>query len=122
MSFGYRRAIEAGGATPDRDGRYLIGGLTPGDYAVCASSRQTAPLDAAQRLRREMDRLRRSATFTLGPAGIAAQERVAPQLAELEARLPARVEPVFGYLPSCQPGSSKEPSMVSVGVDETRTA
>ena len=46
MSFGYRRAIEAGSATPDRDGRYSIAGLMPGDHAVCASSRQTAPLDA----------------------------------------------------------------------------
>lgn len=120
MSSGHRRAIEAGGATPDRDGRYRIGGLTPGDYAVCASSRQTAPLDAAQRLRREIDRLRRNATFTLGPAGIAAQQQVAPQLAELEARLPAHVEPVSGYLPSCHPDSMKEPSMVSVGVEESR--
>ena len=120
-SSGSRLLNSVGGAPAGADGHYRIAGLKPGEYQVCVSSRQTEPLNGVQRLRRDIDYMRRNATFTLGPAGVAAQEQLAPKLAELEARLPARVDPVFGFLPSCQPGSSKGPSMVSLGVEETRT-
>ena len=46
MAFGYRRAMSVGMATTDSQGIFRIESLTPGDYVVCASTHQTAPLNS----------------------------------------------------------------------------
>src|SRR5438067_1702427 len=85
---------QSGTATTATQGIFRIESLTPGDYAVCASTNETAPLNDAQRLQMEIDRQRRLAAFVLGPPGIEAQKALAPHLAALEARLPPSVPPV----------------------------
>src|SRR5205814_1087949 len=103
MAFGYRRARSVGMATTDRQGIFRIESLTPGDYVVCASTHETAPLNDAQRLQMEIDRQRRNAAFVLGPQGVEAQKALAPRLRALEAQLPPLVPPVRGYAPMCYP-------------------
>jgi protocatechuate 3,4-dioxygenase beta subunit len=122
MAFGYRRADSWGYADTDGNGVYRIQPLTPGDYAVCASTQQTAPLNEGQRLRMEIDRERRSAAYVLGPEGIEAQKTLAPQLAQLEARLSPYLPPVRGYAPMCYPGSTLPLSMITLAPDEERTS
>jgi hypothetical protein len=121
MASGYRRAREVGGGRTDDRGIYRIHSLEPAEYAVCASTRTTAPLNAAQRLREQIDHERRRANYTLGPAGVAAQKELAPRLATLEARLPVHVDPVLGYAPVCHPGNAALPSRIRVGPEEERT-
>lgn len=121
MSFGYRRADTAGNATTDDRGIYRIHSLQPGDYAVCVSTRSTAPLNEAQRLRMDIDDQRRRVLYMLGPPGVLAQKELAPRLAALEARLPAHVDPVFGYASTCHPGNASLPSRVRVAPEEERT-
>ena len=121
LAYGYRRADSYGYGDTDDNGVFRIQSLTPGDYAVCASTHQTAPLNEGQRLRLEIDRERRSAAYVLGAEGVAAQKRLAPQLSQLEARLPRYVPPVRGYAPTCYPGSTSSISMITLGPDEERT-
>jgi hypothetical protein len=121
MAFGYRRALPSGSAYTDASGVFRIDSLTPGDYAVCASTRETAPLNEGQRLRAEIDRQRRSAAYVLGPEGIEAQKQLAPKLAQLEASLPTYLPPVRGYVPMCYPGAASALSMITIGPDEERT-
>jgi len=121
MAFGYRRAMPAGMATTDSQGIFRIESLTPGDYAVCASTRETAPLNQAQRLQMEIDRQRRNAAFVLGPQGVEAQKALAPHLAALEGQLPPFVLPVRGYPPICYPGNTSTPSMITLVPEEERT-
>jgi hypothetical protein len=122
MVFGYRRVNCYGLDTTDNNGVFRIQSVTPGDYAVCAATRQTAILNEGQRLRLQIDRQRRSAAYVLGPEGVATQRRLAPELAQLEAGLPRYLPPVRGYAPMCYPGSTSPLSMISVGPDEERTA
>ena len=121
MAAGYRRAREVGHATTDDRGIYRIHSLQPAEYSVCASTRTTAPLNAAQRLREQIDHERRRTNYTLGPAGVAAQKEQAPRLAAREARLPAHVDPVLGYASVCHPGNAALPSRIRVGPEEERT-
>jgi protocatechuate 3,4-dioxygenase beta subunit len=121
MAFGYRRAMSVGMATTDSQGIFRIESLTPGDYAVCAATHQTGALNEGQRLRMEIDRERRSAAYVLGPEGVAAQKNLAPQLAQLEARLSRYLPPVRGYAPMCYPGSTSALSMITLAPDEERT-
>lgn len=121
MAFGYRRALPVGSGNIDEKGVFRIDSLTPGDYAVCATTHETTPLNEGQRLRMEIDRQRRSVAYVLGPEGVAAQKRVAPRLAELQAQLPPYVPPVRGYAPVCYPRSTSPPSMITLAPDEERT-
>jgi hypothetical protein len=121
MALGYRRADSAGGAQTDDSGIFRIHSLTPGNYAVCASTHQTGPLNEGQRLRLEIDRERRSAAYVLGPEGVEAQKRLAPRLAQFEARLSPHLPPVRGYAPVCYPGSTSPLSMITLGPEEERT-
>ena len=121
MSNGYRRASQIGSADTDDRGIYRIHSLQPGDYAVCASTRSTRPLNDAQRLQADIDGLRQRVEFMVGPAGAAAQKQLASRLAALEARLPAHIDPILGYGTVCHPGSASLPSMVRVAPGEERT-
>jgi len=121
LAFGYRRADSAGGVQTDGRGIFRIDSLTPGEYAVCASTRQTAPLNEGQRLRMEIDRERRGAAYVLGPGGVEGQKRLEPKLRQLEAFLPPYLPPVLGYAPICYPGSTLPLSMVTLAPDEERT-
>ncbi|HEU4938552.1 MAG TPA: carboxypeptidase-like regulatory domain-containing protein [Vicinamibacterales bacterium] len=121
MAFGYPRALRVGSSTTDDTGAYRLESLEPGDYAVCATTRATTPLNDGQRLQAEIDRQRRSVEFIPGPEGIAAQQQIAPQLAALEARLPPHIEPVVGFAPVCHPGTSSLPSRVRVLPDRDLT-
>jgi hypothetical protein len=121
MDSGYRRADAVGSATTDDRGIYRIHSLQPGDYAVCATTRHTRPLNEGQRVQMEIDLLRRMKAFTLDPQGRLVQQEFAKQLTALEARLPAHVDPVFGYAPVCHPGTASLPSRIRVAPDEERT-
>src|SRR3954470_6895599 len=121
LAYGYRRANSYSFDTTNNNGVFRIQSLTPGDYAVCAATRQTAILNEGQRLRLEIDRQRHSAAYVLGPEGVAMQKRVAPELAQLEAGLPRYLPPVRGYAPMCYPGSTSPLSMITVGPEEERT-
>jgi hypothetical protein len=111
----YRRPMSVTSAITDNRGFYRIPALDPGDYVVCASTTETAPLNAAQRLQVEIDRLRASLKLT---SGSDARVELTKQLAALEARLPASVDPVYGYPHICHPGTGARPDLVSVSVDE----
>src|SRR4051812_8876100 len=121
LAYGYRRANSYGSDTTDNNGVFRIHSLTPGDYVVCATTRQTAILNEGQRLRLDIDRQRRSTAYVLGPEGVAMQKKVAPELAQLEAGLPRYLPPVRGYAPMCYPGSTSPLSMITVGPEEERT-
>ena len=121
LVYGYRRAQVAGQALSDEQGHYRILSLQPGEYEICASTDSTAPLNAMQRLRLEIDRLRKSAAYVLGPSGLAAQRELAPQIAALEARLPADVDPIVGYAHVCHPGNGSLRSLIRVGTEEERS-
>ena len=120
MAWVPRRAIEADSATTDSRGVFRLGSLTPGDYAVCASTHETNPLNEGQRRQTEIDRQRRAAAFVLGPEGLAAQRALAPQLAALEAQLPRFLPPVRGYAPVCFREATSMFSMITVAPDEER--
>jgi hypothetical protein len=121
MAAGYRRAVPGGSANTDSRGVFRIPSLNPGEYAVCASTQATAPLNDSQRIRMEIDRERRGAAYVLGPGGVEAQKRVAPRLAELEAHLPPFVPPVRGYAPVCYPTSASSPTRITLAPDEERS-
>jgi hypothetical protein len=120
MAFGYRRAQSVGSGNTDERGVFRIDSLTPGDYAVCASTHETTPLNEGQRLRMAIDRQRGLVTYVLGPEGVAAQKRLAPRLAELEAQLPPYVNPIRGYAPLCYPDATSPASMITLAPDEER--
>jgi len=121
LSNGYRRASPIASADTDDRGIYRIHSLQPGDYAVCATTRSTRPLNDAQRLQADIDGLRQRVEFMVGPSGAAAQKQLASRLAALEARLPAHVDPILGYATVCHPGTASLPSMVRVAPGEERT-
>ena len=103
MNMGYRRMRSASSARTDQAGNYRIQWLQASEYVVCASTTSPGPLmSEAQRLRAEIDRLKNLA-FRPGPEGKDAEEKNASQIAEMEARLPAQLGPVFGYAPACNP-------------------
>jgi hypothetical protein len=122
MAFGYRRAesVGSGSATTDAKGIFRIESLTQGDYAVCASTHETTPLNEAQRLQMTIDRQRGLVTYVRDPEGVAEQKRLAPRLAELEAQLPRYVPPVRGYAPLCYPDATSPASMITLAPDEQR--
>jgi protocatechuate 3,4-dioxygenase beta subunit len=98
MGSGYRRSSHAWEAQSDDRGIYRLHSLIPRGYVVCVvPGFQPPPLDEAQRLQYDIDRTRETAELTTGPQSDAARER----LAQLEARLPANVDPVRGLAPSC---------------------
>jgi hypothetical protein len=101
LAFTYRRAMTAGSATTDRNGVFRIDSLYPDEYVVCATTRETAPLNEGQQRRQEIDRERRGLAYWLGPTGIEEQKRQAPRLAALEAQLPPFLNPIRGYSPAC---------------------
>ncbi len=103
MNMGYRRMRSASSARTDQAGNYRIQWLQASEYVVCASTTSPGPLmSEAQRLRAEIDRLK-NLPFRPGPDGKDAEEKNAAQIAEMEARLPAQLGPVFGYAPACNP-------------------
>jgi hypothetical protein len=121
MAFGYRRGMSVGTATTDNRGMFRIDSLTPGDYVVCASTQETAPLNDAQRLRMQIDSQRRLAAFVLGPQGVEAQKALAPRLVALEAQLPPFVPPVHGFAPMCYPNPTSTLSTMTLAPNEERT-
>lgn len=98
LSAGYWRSRQVAQAQTDDRGIYRVHSLNAGRYIVCAARGfQPPPLDEGQRLQREIDFLRQTAERNPGPTSDEARQR----LAELEARLPARIEPVRGLAPAC---------------------
>jgi hypothetical protein len=117
MSAGYRRIISKAEARTDDRGMYRLHSLWPDSYLVCASTRSTAPLDEAQQLQQQVDRARQSAAFATGPGAAAVRER----LAALEARLPARIDPVRGYAPVCHAAATGARATIAIGPGDERT-
>ena len=116
---GYLRPQDVGVASSDDRGIYRIHSLEPGEYGICAVTKATLPLNDGQRLRAEIDRLRRNLEFMGGVAGDDARRDAAPQLAALEAQLPDRIDPVYGYAPRCTPQPfSPAPVRLTVGPGE----
>ena len=116
MSAGYRRIQSKAEARTDDRGMYRLHSLWPNSYLVCASTRSTAPLDEAQHLQQQVDRTRQSAALASGPGSAAAHERVAA----LEARLPARINPVRGYAPVCHAAATGARSTITIGPGDER--
>jgi protocatechuate 3,4-dioxygenase beta subunit len=116
MSAGYRRIVSKAEARTDDRGLYRLHSLWPDDYLVCASTRSTAPLSEAQHLQLQVDRMHQNVAISSGPAAAAARER----LAALEARLPARIDPVRGYAPVCHAAPTGVRATISIGPDDER--
>jgi protocatechuate 3,4-dioxygenase beta subunit len=113
-----RRTLQgtSSGNTDDR-GIYRVFGLTPGDYVVCATPRNT--MSDANRVLVELDALRGE----IGRAPVEAQA-LAERMRVLQARLPedASDEAVSGYAPVCYPGTVgvASASPVALGISEER--
>jgi protocatechuate 3,4-dioxygenase beta subunit len=113
LSAGYRSNRQVAEAQTDDRGIYRVHSLRAGRYVICAARGfQPPPLDESQRLQREIDGLRLTAERNLGPTSEAARAR----LAELEPRLPARIEPVRGLAPACY--TDKTGTRVTLGLAE----
>jgi protocatechuate 3,4-dioxygenase beta subunit len=117
MSAGYPRILSKAETRTDDRGIYRLHSLWPDRYLVCASTQSTAPLDQAQYLQQQVDRMHQSAGLAEGPAAAAARERAAA----LEAQLPARVEPVRGYAPVCHAAATEARSTITIGPGDERT-
>jgi protocatechuate 3,4-dioxygenase beta subunit len=111
MASGSPRIQSKAEARTDDRGMYRLHSLWPDSYAVCASTRSTAPLDEAQRLQQQVDRAHQNAALATGPAAAAAHERAAA----LEAQLPARIDPVRGYAPVCHAAPTGARSTIAIG-------
>jgi protocatechuate 3,4-dioxygenase beta subunit len=116
MSAGYRRILSKAEARTDDRGMFRLHSLWPDSYLVCASTQSTAPLDEAQYLQQQVDRMHRSVGPADGPAAAAARERAAA----LEAQLPARIEPVRGYAPACHAAATGARSTITIGPGDER--
>ena len=117
MSAGYLRPQALGVATSDDRGIYRIQSLQPGHYGICAVTSATLPLNEPQRLQAEIDRLRRH--LDLAGANDEFRRESDQQIAALEAKLPDRVDPVYGYAPRCTPQPfSLTPVRIAVGPGE----
>lgn len=116
MAYGYRRILTKAGASTDDRGMYRLHSLWPDNYLVCASTRRTAPLDEAQRLQLQVDRARQSAGLTTAADAAAALERVAT----LESHLPARIDPIRGYAPSCYLDTGGARASIAIGPGDER--
>ena len=106
MMSGERRPQQTGGDTTDDRGIYRVHSLQPGDYAICATLRNSGPQNDAQRVQMEIEMVRRN----LANAPAAARQQLQTRLSDLQAQLPAQSEPVVGYAPVCFPGSSTSAS------------
>jgi protocatechuate 3,4-dioxygenase beta subunit len=115
MAAGYPRILSKAEARTDDRGMYRFHSLWPDRYLVCASTRHTAPLDEAQRLQHQVDRAHQTAALASGPGAAATHAHVAA----LEARLPARIEPVRGYAPMCHAATGIRAPIV-IGPGEER--
>jgi len=119
MSAGYVRPQDVGVATSDDRGVYRIQSLQPGDYGICAVTKATLPLNEPQRLQAEIDRLLRHLNLARGGGSVDMRRESAERIAALEAKLPDRVDPVYGYAPRCTPQPfSLTPVKIAVGPGE----
>ena len=121
MQTGERRPQQLGGATTDDRGIYRVHSLQPGEYAVCASLRNSmGPQNDAQRLQMELESVRRS---MLNAPNAAAREQMTARMGQLQAQLRNQpAEPANGYAPVCFPGSSPSPSAtITVAAGEERS-
>jgi hypothetical protein len=116
MSGGYRRIVPKAEARTDDRGLYRLHSLWPDDYLVCASTHSTAPLTEAQHLQLQVDRMHQNVAIATGPAAASARER----LAALEARLPARIDPVRGYAPVCHAAATGVRATITIGPGDER--
>jgi protocatechuate 3,4-dioxygenase beta subunit len=103
MSAGYVRPQDLGVATSDDRGVYRIQSLQPGDYGICAVTKATLPLNEPQRLQAEIDRLLWQLNLARGSGSPEMRSESVQQIAALEAKLPDRIDPVYGYAPRCTP-------------------
>jgi carboxypeptidase family protein len=118
MNMGYPQMRSVTSARTDLAGNYRLQWLQASEYVVCASTTSPGPLmSEAQRLRAEIDRLK-NLPFGPNPEGRDAEEKNAAQIAEMEARLPAQLGPVFGYAPVCNPKGG--PQAIALAPGEER--
>jgi protocatechuate 3,4-dioxygenase beta subunit len=117
MSGGYRRSSHAAEARSDDRGIYRLHSLRSRRYVVCVvQGVQPPPLDEAQSLQYDIDRVREIAELTTGPRSDAARER----LAQLEARLPTQVDPVRGFAPVCYADANGTRMTFGLAADDER--
>lgn len=119
---GERRFQQNGGANTDDRGIYRIHSLEPGDYIVCASVQnfRDARMSDSQRLRTQVESMRRSLSNHSGPGAEARRQAMMTTIKQLEARLTVDAEPDTGYAPVCYPGTTHTTAL-SVNAGEERS-
>jgi hypothetical protein len=120
LAAGQRRLQQTGGANTDDRGIYRIHSLEPGDYVVCASGRPPSNLSDSQRIQMDVEGMRRSVENMAG-ANPAAVQQMTARIAQLQAQLPAQVEPVAGYAPVCYGGGGAATTAIPIGPGDERT-
>ena len=106
-TYGQRRFQPSSGASTDDRGAYRLHSLMPGAYVVFVRGADGEHLlTDAQRARQQAEGMRRTAEN--GSAPEAVRKQMLERAAQLEARLPERAEPAFGYAPVCYPGKPAE--------------
>jgi protocatechuate 3,4-dioxygenase beta subunit len=106
-------------STDDR-GIYRAFGLTPGEYVVCATPRNTG-LPDFERMQVEVQSLTQALTQVTVEQGQVLRER----LTAIQSSLPdGGSEPPSGYAPVCYPGtvSAANATPITLGISEERTA
>jgi protocatechuate 3,4-dioxygenase beta subunit len=118
-SAGYLSPQQAGSALSDDGGVYRIHSLQPGEYGICALTKATLPLTEPQHLQAEIDRLLWHLNLATSPGSDEVHRESVQRIAALEAKLPDRIDPVYGYAPRCTPQPfSPAPVKITVGPGE----
>ena len=122
MQNGRRTMQSSGAGTTDDRGIYRIYGLQPGEYAVCATPRNTN-LNDFDRMQGELQSLRQQTVEFAGRGNDAMARAIQDRIAAVQASmLENSEETVTGYAPICYPGTTTiaEASPVPLGVGEER--
>lgn len=112
---GQRRLQQAGGGSTDDRGIYRVFGLQPGDYIVCATPRNNNAMADADRLRAQVESLRRAAE-NAGRTDAGQAQLLLERAAAMQTQMPAD-EQQSGYAPVCYPGSTTPSSSGTIALD-----
>jgi protocatechuate 3,4-dioxygenase beta subunit len=121
MRNGERVLQQAENAQTDDRGIYRIYGLPPGEYIVTATPRNTNLSQALQRVRAEVDLMRRQAESLTQAGDAAAAQRMMERVTAIQSQVPQDDQPV-GYAPVYFPGTTNTTgaSVVTLGMSEER--
>ena len=114
---GQRRTMSGPGDQTDDRGIYRLHSLQPGEYAVCATLHNRGPRTDAERIRNEIDGIRRG----IDSAPPAARQQMSARLRQLLADLPPGDDGVTGYAPTCFPDARSNAPTVAVAAGDERS-